>query len=240
MSAGQPGTTEQPPTIETITDNAVPEQRRSLAGLLFGRPLASDEDSEQRVGSGAGIPIFGLDALGSAAYGPEAALTILIPLGAIGLGYAVPITITIIVLLAIVYMSYRQTIEAYPTGGGSYTVARRNLGASVGLLAGAALMLDYLMNVAVGIATGVGALVSAFPPLQPHTLALCLGVLALITFVNLRGARETGAIFMAPTYVFIACLLVTIAIGIAKAVMSGGNPTPVVKPPSIAPAVHGA
>jgi amino acid transporter len=101
-------------------------------------------------------------------------------LGAIGLGFAVPITITIIVLLAIVYMSYRQTIAAYPTGGGSYTVARRNLGASVGLLAGAALMLDYLMNVAVGIATGVGALVSAVPALQPQTLALCLGILAII------------------------------------------------------------
>ncbi len=133
----------------------------SLINLLLGRPLASDENDEQRVGPASGIPIFGLDALGSAAYGPEALLTILIPLGLVGLVYVVPITLSIVALLAIVYFSYRQTIAAYPTGGGSYTVARFNLGARVGLLAAAALMIDYLLNVAVGISTGVGALVSA-------------------------------------------------------------------------------
>jgi amino acid transporter len=235
-----PHATESSGVIETITDNSTAENTRSLANLLFGRPLASDEDAEQRIGAAAGIPIFGLDALGSAAYGPEAALTILLPLGAVGLGYMTPITATIMVLLAIVYVSYRQTIEAYPTGGGSYIVARRNLGASMGLLAGAALMLDYLMNVAVGIATGIGALVSAFPPLQPHTLMLCLAVLAVITFVNLRGARETGVVFMAPTYIFIACLIAMIAVGIFKTVMSGGHPTAVVKPPALHPAVQSA
>lgn len=219
-------------TIRTVTDDSG-NDKRSLASILFGRPLATDEDAEQRIGPAAGIPVFGLDALGSAAYGPEAALTVLLPLGALGLTYTLPITATIIVLLAIVYMSYRQTIEAYPTGGGSYTVARRNLGATIGLLAGAALMLDYLMNVAVGIATGVGALVSAVPSLQAHTLTLCLCVLAIITFVNLRGARETGVVFMAPTYLFVACLLATVAIGVFKAMVSGGHPNPVVKPPSL-------
>src|SRR5229473_7094450 len=106
----------------------------SLSDFLFGKPLASDEDHAQAIGPAAGIPIFGLDALGSAAYGPEAALTLLIPLGVAGIHYMVPISASIIVLLAIVYFSYRQTIQAYPGGGGSYTVARQNLGISAGLL----------------------------------------------------------------------------------------------------------
>jgi amino acid transporter len=142
----------------------------SIADLLLGRPLASAEDRRQRVGPAHGVPIFGLDALSSAAYGPEAALTVLLPLGAAGIAYIRPLSTAIIVLLAIVYISYRQTIGAYPTGGGSYTVARENLGPTMGLLAAAALMIDYLLNVAVGISAGVGALISAVPRLQPHTL----------------------------------------------------------------------
>src|SRR5579871_3724054 len=157
----------------------------NLADLLFGRPLATEEEKAERIGPGQGIPIFGLDALSSAAYGPEAALTLLIPLGVAGVAYILPISISIIVLLAIVYISYRQTIAAYPGGGGSYTVARENLGTTAALLAAAALMLDYVLVVAVGISAGVGALVSALPALQPYTLALCLVILGLITIVNL-------------------------------------------------------
>src|SRR6201987_3875303 len=149
--------------------------------LLLGRPLASDEARGEQIGSWVGIPIFGLDALSSAAYGPEAALTLLIPLGAAGIFYMVPISASIIVLLTIVYFSYRQTIQAYPSGGGSYTVARENLGPFPGLLAAAALMIDYILTVAVGISAGVGALVSAAPGLQPRTLPICLAILALIT-----------------------------------------------------------
>src|SRR6202165_3662707 len=159
----------------------------ALTDLLFGRRLASDEEGEQRVGVLAGIPMLGLDALGSAAYGPEAALTLLLPLGAAGHRYIGPISALIVVLLLIVYFSYRQTIAAYPHGGGSYTVAQQNLGTASGLLAAAALLLDYVLVVAVGISAGIGALVSAIPGLQPHTLALCLTVLALIAVVNLRG-----------------------------------------------------
>src|SRR6516225_10556110 len=121
----------------------------NLAHWLLGRRLATDEEGEQRVGVLAAIPMLGLDALGSAAYGPEAALTLLIPLGAAGLGYIGPITGLIIILLLIVYVSYRQTIAAYPHGGGSYTVAKENLGTTAGLLAAAALMLDYILTVAV-------------------------------------------------------------------------------------------
>jgi amino acid transporter len=191
---------------------------------LFGRPLSSDEDTKEQIGPAAGLPVFGLDALSSAAYGPEAALTILIPLGVASASYILPISVTIIVLLSIVYFSYRQTIAAYPGGGGSYIVASSNLGAHAGLVAGAALMLDYVLNVAVGISAGVGAVVSAVPALQPHTLILCLAILAALTLINLRGVREAGAIFMAPTYVFVLCLAATILIGILHSVSHGGHP----------------
>src|SRR5579864_1094504 len=202
----------------------------SFVDLLFGKPLATGEERAERIGASAGIPIFGLDALSSAAYGPEAALTLLIPLGAAGISYIVPVSTAIIILLTIVYFSYRQTIEAYPGGGGSYTVARENIGASAGLLAAAALMIDYILVVAVGISAGVGALVSAAPSLQPHTLAICLGILAAITLINLRGMRETGTAFMFPTYLFIGCLLGAIGLGLVKNVLGGGHPVPVVPP----------
>jgi len=202
----------------------------SIGDLLFGKPLANYEDAEQRLGTRQGIGVFGLDALSSAAYGPEAALALLIPLGTRGVPYVVPISFSIIALLIIVYISYRQTIAAYPGGGGSYTVARENLGARAGLLAAAALIVDYILVVAVGISAGVGALVSAVPRLQPHTLSICLGILAAITLLNLRGLRETGTVFMVPTYLFIFCLLGAIALGLVKTLVEGGNPHAVVPP----------
>ncbi|MGD0823589.1 MAG: APC family permease [Terriglobales bacterium] len=195
-----------------------------LINVLFGRPLASSEDEGERISPNQGIPTFGLDALSSAAYGPEAALTILLPLGLLGVQYVVPLTFAVIGLLVIVFFSYRQTIAAYPNGGGSYTVARENLGAGAGLLAGAALMIDYLLNVAVGISAGIGALVSAVPSLLPHTLALCLLVLAILTMVNLRGVKEAGTAFIAPTYLFVGTLAIVIVIGLYKVIVSGGHP----------------
>lgn len=208
----------------------------SLTDFLFGRPLPSAEERGERIGPETGIPIFGLDALSSAAYGPEAALTLLIPLGAAGVAYIVPISASIILLLTIVYFSYRQTIEAYPGGGGSYTVARENLGVLPGLLAAAALMVDYILVVAVGISAGVGALVSAVPSLQPHTLLLCLVILFVITTINLRGVREAGAIFLLPTYLFIVTLLAAILIGCVKALAAGGHPVAVAALPHVHPA----
>ncbi len=205
----------------------------TILDLFLGRPLASDEARAECVGAAAGIPIFGLDALSSAAYGPEAALTLLIPLGAAGIAYIVPISTSIIVLLAIVYFSYRQTIQAYPGGGGSYTVARQNLGVSAGLLAAAALMIDYVLVVAVGISAGVGALVSAAPRLQPWTLWLCLVILAIISLVNLRGVRETGLLFMIPTYLFVGCLFLAVTIGVTKTLLADGHPVPVSPPPVV-------
>jgi amino acid transporter len=198
-----------------------------ILDLILGRPLASDEDKDERVGPLAGISVFGLDALSSAAYGPEAALTVLIPLGVSGIGFSLPITIAVSAILTIVYFSYRQTISGYPQGAGSYTVAKENLGTYAGLFAAAALMIDYTLNVAVGISAGIGALTSALPQLQPHTLLLCLAVLLLLTFFNLRGLRECGLAFMPPTYLFIGCLVIVLLIGIVKAFASGGHPQPV-------------
>ncbi|HKV04048.1 MAG TPA: APC family permease [Candidatus Acidoferrales bacterium] len=202
--------------------------------ILLGKPLATSEERAEQIGTSAGIPIFGLDALSSAAYGPEAALTLLIPLGAAGVAYIVPVSACIIVLLTIVYFSYRQTIAAYPGGGGSYTVATENLGRFPGLLAAAALMIDYILVVAVGISAGVGALISAVPSLQPHTLSLCLAILVVIALVNLRGVREAGIFFMIPTYLFVATLVGAIAVGTWKSVLAEGHPVPAVAPPAAA------
>ncbi len=210
-----------------------------ILDYLFGRPLATYEEGEQRVGVLAGIPMLGLDALGSAAYGPEAALTLLIPLGVSGLGHIGPINTLIIIILLVVYFSYRQTITAYPLGGGSYTVAKENLGTVFGLLAAAALMLDYVLVVAVGISAGVGALVSALPVLQPYTLVLCLAILALLTIVNLRGVRESGIAFIVPTYLFIVSLLAVMAYGVFKTLAAGGHPLPLEAPASL-PETHAA
>jgi len=207
----------------------------SLIDLLVGRPLKSSEERGEKLGPAAGIAVFGLDALSSAAYGPEAALTLVIPLGAAGIAYIIPISVSIIILLLIVYFSYCQTIEAYPTGGGSYTVARQNLGVFAGLLAAAALMIDYVLTAAVGISAGVGALISAVPSLQPHTLSLCLAILLLITIVNLRGVRETGAVFLFPTYLFVATLFITLGLGLVKSLAAGGEPEPVIAPPPLQP-----
>ena len=202
----------------------------SLINTILGRPLATSEAADQRIGPAAGVPTFGLDALSSAAYGPEAALTVLLPLGAAGLTYILPITTAIVVLLGIVYVSYRQTIAAYPNGGGSYTVARENLGTRASLLAAAALMTDYVLNVAVGISAGVGALISAVPALQPYTLILCLVILIMLTFVNMRGIGAAGTLFMLPTCAFIVSLCALVFWGMFATISSGGHPHPVISP----------
>jgi amino acid transporter len=210
-----------------------------VVNLLFGRPLASSEDQGERITPSQGVPTFGLDALSSAAYGPEAALTILLPLGLAGVHYVAPLTAAIVVLLMIVFFSYRQTIAAYPSGGGSYTVAKENLGPGAGLLAAAALMIDYLLNVAVGISAGIGALVSAVPSLQKYTVAMCLVVLAILTIVNLRGVREAGSAFIAPTYLFVGTLGVVIALGIFKVIVTGGHPRALASPAHVPAAAVG-
>jgi len=202
----------------------------NILDLVVGKPIQTSDERAEQIGPAQGIPIFGLDALSSAAYGPEAALNLLIPLGLLGVRYIVPVSAAIITLLVVVYFSYRQTIAAYPSGGGSYTVARFNLGAPASLLAAAALLADYVLTAAVGISAGVGALISAFPSLLPHTASICVGILIAITILNLRGVRDAGLAFAVPTYLFVGTLLITIAVGIFRVVLSGGHPTPVVPP----------
>jgi len=199
----------------------------NIIDVIVGKPLKTSDERAEQIGPSSGIPIFGLDALSSAAYGPEAALSLLIPLGLLGVRYILPVSLAIITLLFIVYISYLQTIAAYPSGGGSYTVARSNLGAFPSLLAAAALLTDYILTAAVGISAGVGALVSAVPSLQPHTVLLCVGILAVVTILNLRGVRDAGIAFMLPTYLFVGTLLILIVGGVIRVLLSGGHPVPV-------------
>jgi amino acid transporter len=208
----------------------------SLTDSIIGKPLATSEERAEHIGVAAGIPIFGLDALTSAAYGPEAAMTLLIPLGLAGAHYIVPVISAILILLVIVFFSYRQTIAAYPNGGGSYTVASENLGAGAGLLAAAALMIDYILTAAVGISAGVTALTSADARLAPHTLAICLVILLVLAIVNMRGVKDTGAVFMAPTFLFVGTLLIVIGVGVYRTILSGGHPVAVMAPPTALPA----
>ncbi len=196
----------------------------NILDLVVGKPIRTTDERAEQIGPAQGIPIFGLDALSSAAYGPEAALSLLIPLGLAGVRYILPVSAAIITLLVIVYFSYRQTIAAYPSGGGSYTVARFNLGPSAGLLAAAALLADYILTAAVGISAGVGALVSAVPSLLPHTVSLCVGILMVVTIINLRGVHDAGIAFAVPTYLFLSTLLITIAGGVIRVIAGGGQP----------------
>jgi len=207
----------------------------NIIDLIVGKPLKTSEERAEQIGISAGIPIFGLDALSSAAYGPEAALSLLIPLGLAGVHYIVPVSMAIIVLLVIVFFSYLQTIAAYPMGGGSYTVARSNLGAFSGLLAAAALLTDYILTAAVGISAGVGALISAVPSLQSHTVLLCVAILLIITVLNLRGMRDAGVAFMIPTYLFVGTLMIMIVGGMIRVLISGGHPAPVTALPAAGP-----
>ncbi|HET6905363.1 MAG TPA: APC family permease [Rhodanobacteraceae bacterium] len=205
-----------------------------LLRLLLGHRLANRDAAKRRIGALEGVPAMGLDALGSLAYGPEAALAILSPVGIAALVPAAWIMLPIILLLVLLYASYWQTIRAYPGNSGAYAVARRNLGAHAGVLAATALMIDYVLNVAVGISAGVGALISAAPWLHPYTLPLCLGILAVITAVNLRGTQESGRAWALPTYLYIVCFAVLMTIGLFRAATSGGHPHPVVAPAPLA------
>lgn len=212
----------------------------SFFDVLFGKPLATSAEHDEHIGVAAGVPIFGLDGLTSAAYGPEAAMSLIIPLGVWGVAhFLLPIFSAILILLVIVYFSYRQTIIAYPNGGGSYTVASENLGEGAGLLAAAALMIDYILTAAVGISAGVTALVSAIPRLAPHQLALCLLILMVIVLINLRGVKESGFAFLLPTILFVGTLLITIVWGWWRWHAAGGHPVPLTPPPpQVANPVH--
>jgi amino acid transporter len=163
-----------------------------------------------------GLAALSLDAMASVAYGPEAIVMILAAAGSYGLGFTLPVTVAIALLLAVLTASYRQVIAAFPDGGGSYAVAKAHLGRRAALTAAASLVVDYILNVAVSVTAGVAALTSAFPALYSDRVLLCLGVLALITGVNLRGIAESARWFMAPTAVFIAAIMTIILVGLFR------------------------
>jgi amino acid transporter len=185
-----------------------------LSRTLFGRPLRSSEAATEEITPVEGLSALSLDALTSVAYGPQALLLALGAGGLAALQLAPWITVAIVALLVLLVASYTQVIVAYPSGGGAYAVARANLGTGLSLLAGAALVVDYVLTVAVSIAAGVGSLTSAFTSLAPFTLPLCLAMLVVITLLNLRGLAEGARAFLLPTLAFIAAILVVIAIGL--------------------------
>ena len=182
--------------------------------VLIGGALSTDQASAEQITPVEGLSALSLDALTSVAYGPEAILLVLAGAGATALHLMLPITVAIIGLLVLLVISYRQVIDAYPHGGGAYAVTRDNFGAQASKLAGASLIVDYTLTVAVSIAAGVGQLNSAFPSTTGYTVPMCLGILLVITVLNLRGLGEGARVFLLPTMVFIVGLLGIIAVGL--------------------------
>ena len=204
---------------------------RSWRTWLIGRPLPTADAPHQTIGKAVGLAVFGADALSSIAYAPQETLVILAAAGTQAFGYAFPISLIITVLLAIVTISYQQTIHAYPSGGGAYTVVKENLGTTAALVAGAALLMDYILLAAVAISSGVAQIVSAFPVLFPYRVLLSVGLLVLIAIANLRGVKESGNVFAAPTYFFLGMTVLTVGVGFVRYL--GGTLGGVIDPPSM-------
>ncbi len=181
--------------------------------ILLGTPIPTAHAAHERLGPLTGLAIFASDALSSVAYATEEILLILMLAGSVALGLSVPIAVAIGLLIAIVVSSYRQTILAYPQGGGSYIVTRENLGRYPSLVAGAALLVDYVLTVAVSVAAGIAALTSAIRPLYPYRVTLCIVGVILISVGNLRGVRESGRLFALPTYLFLGAYVLLIGWG---------------------------
>lgn len=204
---------------------------RGLRRLLIGNPIPTNEAMHQRLPKFLALPVFASDAMSSSCYATEEILIVLnrhlLPVvGAAALGYSIPIAIGIAALLAIVTISYRQTVNAYPGGGGAYIVARENLGEGPAQVAGAALLTDYVLTVAVSIAAGVAAITSAVPLLYPHRVALCVGFIAVMTVVNLRGMRESGWFAAVPVYSFLAIMGAMLVVGASHLLRHGLPPVP--------------
>jgi amino acid transporter len=173
-----------------------------------------DREERHRLTAFEGLAALSLDALSSVAYGPQAIVIVLAAAGAAGLGYTLPVTLAIVVLLVVLVISYRQVIEAFPTGGGAYAVSSRHLGRQASLIAAASLIVDYILNAAVGVSAGVAALWSAYPALYGGRVWICLGVLGLITAVNMWGVAESARVFIVPTVLFIVAMAIVIVGGL--------------------------
>ncbi len=192
------------------------DPKRSWRTWLFGRPLTTADAPHQAIGKTVGLAVFASDALSSTAYATQEILIILAAAGAAAFAHAFPISLAIVVLLAIVTISYEQTIHAYPGGGGAYIVARDNLGELPAQVAAAALLTDYILTVAVSVSSGVAQIASAFPVLFAHRVALAVTFVLLIMIVNLRGVKESGAVFAVPTYFFVAMMFLTVGVAFVR------------------------
>ncbi len=204
-----------------------------LKRWLVGLPLKTKEAAHERLSKRLALAVFSSDALSSVAYATEEILLVLTLAGAAMVGYSIPLSLSIIGLLIILTMSYRQIIFEYPEGGGAYIVGKSNLGEWPGLVAAAALMIDYVLTVAVSVAAGIAALTSAVPALLPHREALCVAAILLVTVVNLRGVRESGQFFAVPTYIFIATIAAMLGVGVVQILF--GHAARVEPLPSMAP-----
>src|SRR5262245_47967872 len=213
----------------------MPATYKRVKHLLFGRPLPSERLEHERLNKKTALAVLSSDAISSVAYATEQILLVLAVVGAAALNFLVPISAVIVGLLALVAISYRQTVFAYPEGGGSYTVAKDNLGVGPGLVAAAALLTDYILTVAVSISSGIAAITSAYPALAPHTVVLCVASITVLMLVNLRGVRESGIAFSVPTYAFIVLMLILIGAGIYQGV-TGNGVAPVAGPVRVDPA----
>jgi amino acid transporter len=199
----------------------MPDVGRTVKRLLFGRPLASEEAGHQLLPKVLALPVFASDALSSNAYATEEILLVLITASTGVLTRSIPIAAAVATLMIIVITSYRQTVMAYPKGGGSYIVTKENLGVTPGLVAGGALLTDYVLTVAVSVAAGAFAVASLIPSLLNHRVALALGFIAFVTIMNLRGVKESGTLFAVPTYAFILAVVVTLVVGATRCFASG-------------------
>ena len=197
----------------------------NIRGIFVGKPLASDEELGERLSKTKALAIFSSDAISSSAYATEEILRVLILGGVAALAFGLEISIAISILLVAVAISYRQICIAYPTGGGSYTVSRKNIGRTVSLVAASALLIDYVMTVAVSTSSAVEQIVSAFPVLFDERVLIGVAAIGLIAIANLRGLREAGNIFAAPTYLFIGSALIMIAVGVFRIVVLGEGST---------------
>ena len=207
--------------------------QRTLRSYFIGRPLSTADAPHQTIGKAVGLAVFASDALSSTAYATQEILGVIAAAGAIAYGYLFPISIAIITLLAIVTISYEQTIHAYPGGGGAYIVARDNLGELPAQTAGAALLTDYILTVSVSVSSGVAQIVSAYPDLFPYRVAIAVVAVMLIMLINLRGVKESGTAFAIPTYFFVVVMAITVGIGLFR--FLSGSLGAVVDPPHFEP-----
>ena len=207
-----------PRVVERLHAEEAPAETSPVARLVLGRPLETAAAPHQTIGKAIGLAVFASDALSSVAYATEEILLVLAVGGAVFFGLALPIASAIVFLLLVLTLSYRQTIFAYPGGGGAYIVARDNLGEGPAQTAGAALLTDYILTVSVSVAAGIAQITSAFPALRPYQVALCVGAVVLMCVVNLRGVKESGRAFAGPTYFFLVMMFLTLGVGFYRTV----------------------